>query len=84
MNTESSGKGTNVQGNDPLDVPETVPKKVPVEGTCPACASEALAAYPVLSAGGWFQVVKCQQCLHSISREPWNRLGWIILPEDAL
>jgi len=47
----------------------------PVDGECPSCGTAALARYPVLGAGGWFQVVKCQGCLSSVSREPWNRLG---------
>ncbi len=46
-----------------------------VDGTCDACGASALAAYPVLSEGGWFQVVKCQECLASKSREPWNLMG---------
>jgi hypothetical protein len=47
----------------------------PVEGECPECGARDLARYPVLGTGGWFQVVKCQRCLHSVEREPWNRLG---------
>jgi hypothetical protein len=38
----------------------------------------------VLAAEGWFEVVKCQRCLHSVSRERWHRLGFVHLPEDAL
>lgn len=56
----------------------------PVEGACPSCAQEALRRYPVLSDGGWFLVVKCQACLHSVSREPWNRLGTVVRLEDVL
>jgi hypothetical protein len=40
----------------------------PVEGTCPECGSDDLADYRVLSEGGWWDVRKCQTCLHSISR----------------
>ncbi len=40
-----------------------------VAGACTACGAAALAAYPVLSEGGWFRVVKCQQCLVSQARE---------------
>jgi NMD protein affecting ribosome stability and mRNA decay len=49
--------------------------RTPVGGACPACGAEELAEYPVVSTGGWFRVVKCQQCLSSISRERWHRLG---------
>ena len=43
--------------------------RVPVAGQCSACGAAELAAYPVLSEGGWFKVVKCQACLASQSRE---------------
>ena len=46
-----------------------------VPGTCPACGAAELASYPVLSEGGWWQVVKCQRCLHSVRREPGPLLG---------
>ncbi|MET3823526.1 hypothetical protein ACVK00_006705 [Burkholderia sp. PvR073] len=56
-----------------------------VEGTCPACESTALARYPVHSEGGWFDVVKCQACLHSIARKPASRLGPVLrLLSDTL
>ncbi|MBV9817391.1 MAG: hypothetical protein JOZ07_03450 [Solirubrobacterales bacterium] len=49
----------------------------PVEGECAACGAQELRSYPVLSEGGWFRVVKCQRCLVSKSREPWNLAGSI-------
>ena len=64
--------------------PAGEPVKVPVEGSCPGCGAEALSRYPVLAADGWFEVVKCQRCLTSVSRERWHRLGYVRLPEDAL
>jgi len=54
--------------------------KEPVEGSCPECGAEQLMAYPVLGEVGWLQVVKCQSCLCSTSREPWTLLG----PVDVL
>jgi hypothetical protein len=57
--------------------------KIPVAGHCDGCGAEDLRKYAVLSAGGWFVVVKCQTCLHSQTREPWRRLGWITLQEDS-
>jgi hypothetical protein len=50
-------------------------ERAPVEGECPECGAATLARYPVLGTGGWYQVVKCQLCLHSVEREAWNRLG---------
>ena len=38
------------------------------QGTCPECGSDQLADYRVLSEGGWWDVRKCQTCLHSLSR----------------
>ena len=40
----------------------------------PAAAQE-LAAYRVLSDGGFFNAVKCQSCLHSLTREPAPPFG---------
>jgi ribosomal protein L37AE/L43A len=55
-----------------------------VEGTCPECGHDRLERYPVLSDGGWFFAVKCQECLCSVSREAWNRLGYVVRLEDLL
>lgn len=41
----------------------------PVEGACPECGAEELAAYRVYSDGGWWDVHKCQRCLASAKRE---------------
>ncbi len=56
----------------------------PREGHCPRCGSAALAAYPVLSEGGWFDVVRCQDCLHSVSRTPGPRHGAVQFLSDHL
>ena len=47
----------------------------PIEGSCPACKAQALATYRVLGEGGLWDVVKCQECLTSVSRERAPRLG---------
>jgi predicted RNA-binding Zn-ribbon protein involved in translation (DUF1610 family) len=59
-------------------------EKTPVDGTCPECGAEELRRYPVMSEGGWFEVVKCQSCLHSVSREPWHLLGHIQMLSDSI
>jgi vanillate/4-hydroxybenzoate decarboxylase subunit D len=46
-----------------------------VEGVCPECGQAQLARYRVMSEDGWWQVVKCQVCLHSISRDPGPLMG---------
>jgi uncharacterized Zn finger protein len=51
--------------------------KIAVAGDCPACGAQRLQRYEVLSEGGWFRVVKCQVCLRSVERKPWNRLGYV-------
>jgi N-methylhydantoinase B len=53
-----------------------------VDGTCGSCGQDDLRRYRVLAADGWFEVTKCQTCLQSASRVPWNRLGWITLGEE--
>lgn len=55
-----------------------------VEGSCSSCGEAELAAYPVLSEGGWHRVVKCQHCLTSVSREPWTLLGPVSLTSEGL
>lgn len=50
-----------------------------VSGNCLACGAVALAKYPVCTEGGWFNVVKCQECLHTVSRERGPLLGPINL-----
>ncbi|MFE5502000.1 hypothetical protein ACFQ73_05510 [Amycolatopsis japonica] len=59
-------------------------ERTPVDGPCPSCGAAELRRYPVVSEGGWFQVVKCQNCLLSIERTPWSRLGPIQLLSDLL
>jgi vanillate/4-hydroxybenzoate decarboxylase subunit D len=58
--------------------------KVDADGTCPECGADELKSYPVLSEGGWWDVTKCQQCLHSVSREPGPLLGGISMLVDAI
>lgn len=53
--------------------------KADVDGSCPACGAQALKAYPVLSEGGWFDVVKCQECLETVQKKPGRRLGSVRL-----
>lgn len=59
-------------------------EREPVAGSCPRCGRDELSRYPVLSEGGWFQVVKCQACLHSVERTPWRNLGPIELLSDQI
>lgn len=66
-------------GAPPLTV-----EREPLSGTCPRCDSEELSTYPVLSEGGWFEVVKCQRCLHSLQRKPWCLLGPVKLTSTGL
>jgi vanillate/4-hydroxybenzoate decarboxylase subunit D len=50
-------------------------ERAPAEGACPACGAKALASYRVLGEGGLWEVVKCQECRTSASRERAPRLG---------
>jgi hypothetical protein len=59
-------------------------EREPVEGDCPECSAGDLRSYPVLTEGGWFRVVKCQTCLHSVNRLRWGRLGPVELLVDNL
>jgi hypothetical protein len=44
-------------------------KKEKVDQKCPECGSHDVAAYRVLSDGGWWDVVKCQDCLYPLNRK---------------
>jgi vanillate/4-hydroxybenzoate decarboxylase subunit D len=59
-------------------------EKQDVDGTCPECGADQLQAYPVLSEGGWWDVVKCQSCLCSVKREAGPLLGGISMLADAI
>ncbi|MCE0761910.1 hypothetical protein LWC35_03135 [Pseudonocardia kujensis] len=59
-------------------------ERQPADGACPGCGKAELSRYPVLSEGGWYQVVKCGACLHSVSRKPWGLLGPITLTSHGL
>jgi transposase-like protein len=59
-------------------------EKEPIDGTCPECGSEDLRRYPVLTEGGWWYVVKCQECLFSLERERGGRMGEITLLSDDI
>jgi hypothetical protein len=79
--------GTGGAPTPAADDPETgdhLPALESVEQPCPACGTPVLYRYPLLSVDGWFEVVKCRTCLETVSRRPWNRLGWVTLGEDTL
>lgn len=63
-------------------------ERVPAAGECPECGSSDLRRYRVLSEGGWWDAVKCQECLHSLERTPAPALGSFVplgttVPRDA-
>jgi len=55
--------------------PRLYVEREPVEAACEACGSADVRRYRVLSEGGWWQVLKCQECLHSLERVPAPALG---------
>jgi hypothetical protein len=59
-------------------------ERTPVDGPCPRCGAEELRRYHVVAEPGWLEVVKCQTCLFSVERKPWNRLGPIQLLVDLI
>ena len=64
--------------------PPVTQEREHVEGNCDSCGATELLRYPVNSEGGWHEVVKCQACLYSISREKIGRLGPIVLLSDSI
>lgn len=69
---------------NPVIAPGLSVERKPVDGSCPSCDAAELSAYPVLSEGGWYRVVKCQRCLTSLTREPWTLLGPVSLTSEGL
>jgi hypothetical protein len=57
------------------DEPTLTVAREPVTATCPNCGGEDIAAYPVVSDGGWWNVVKCQTCLTSLERKRGSLYG---------
>lgn len=50
----------------------------------PGSTPDDFKKYPVLSEGGWYQVVKHQPTLQSVSRTPWRLLGPVELTSEGL
>lgn len=51
-------------------------ERTAVDVSCPSCGSPgSVASYPVLSEGGWWDVVKCRDCLYTLERNRTSRLG---------
>lgn len=44
-------------------------KKEKVNQRCSECGSHNIASYKVLTDGGWWDVVKCQDCLYALDRK---------------
>lgn len=59
-------------------------KKEDVAAQCPQCKSTNIKKYPVFANSGWYQVVKCQDCLYSLEREKGPRYGVIGLVSDFM
>lgn len=73
-----------------LEQPRPVEKELFVEKTkvekeCPECGGSDIRYYDVVSEGGWWEVVKCQDCLHSLERnKASNQYGSMSLLTDLL
>lgn len=57
------------------ETPTVAIDPTPRAGECPECGRQMLAAYRVLSEGGWWDVVKCRNCLASVERTRGPLLG---------
>jgi hypothetical protein len=63
---------------------ELIELGVDMDRDFPGATVDEFAKYPVLSEGGWFQVVKHQPSLKSVSRTPWTLLGPVSLTSAGL
>ncbi|OUS91379.1 hypothetical protein CA951_33540 [Rhodococcus sp. NCIMB 12038] len=50
-------------------------ERVTVDHCCPQCGADHVKSYRVLGEGGWWDVVKCTECLESLERTRAPRLG---------
>jgi len=57
---------------------------VEIERDFPGSTVTDFRRYPVLSEGGWFNVVKHMPTLTSVSRTPWTLLGPVSLTSAGL
>jgi hypothetical protein len=64
--------------------PEVYARREAQEGQCPECGAAQLQKYRVLSEGGWWDVVKCSACLHSLERRPGPLFGVLTEATQAL
>ena len=64
--------------------PEVHAVRQPVDGPCPGCSEPRLQRYRVLSEGGWWEVVKCAACLHSVERRSGPLFGTLTTAIQAL
>jgi hypothetical protein len=59
--------------------------KTDAKVVCPMCGSHDVKRYAVISEGGWWNVTKCQICLHSLDRSrSERRLGPITTISELL
>lgn len=40
-----------------------------VDRTCPSCGSNDVARYPTLRFKGWFEIVRCQECMELLEED---------------
>ena len=66
------------------DTPTVAVVPTPQAGNCPGCGAHSLAAYRVLSEGGWWDVIKCRDCLTSVDRRRGPLLGVLSEAVQAL
>ncbi|MET0292530.1 MAG: hypothetical protein ABW136_09220 [Steroidobacteraceae bacterium] len=64
--------------------PTVTAERTSVQGSCPECGAQSLQRYRVLSEGGWWDVVKCADCLASVERKPGPLFGTLSEALEAL
>lgn len=73
-----------VQERRPVDDAHLRALGVDLARDFPGSTAADFRAYPVLSEGGWFIVVKHQPTLRTVSRVPWKLLGPVTLLTEGL
>lgn len=73
-----------VQAREAVSLDDLAALNIDLGRDFPAHKLSDLRRYPVLSEGGWFIVIKNQQTLETVSRQPWRLLGPITLLSEGL
>lgn len=60
----------------PTEGSESHVERERVDRDCPECGSEEVARYPTLRFKGWFEIVRCQECMALLEEDAMMTHGF--------